>query len=226
MTLADAFRRHADARAAIENGEDPQSAKTEARTQKKSALTVDELIAAFAAKHLARKRTSRDGKRRLEKISFAFGWGDRDAASITDEEAHDCLTKLAGREYRNERGRVIGGKVEAFACKSLLGSMWRWGKRAKLLRTNIFRDLDVDAARKPRRRNRVLTPDEIRTLWTELDQPQAFGFTADAATALRLILTTAARPGMVTGMLRERIDRPRCAGPAPGVVGPIARGVR
>ena len=107
---------------------------------------------------------------------FAFGWGARDAASITDDEAHDCLTRLADREYCNESGRVIGGKVEAFACKSLLGTMWRWAKRAKHLRTNIFRDLDVDAARKPRRRNRVLTGDEIRTLWTELEQPQAFGF--------------------------------------------------
>jgi integrase len=147
----------------------------------------------------------RDGKRRLRRISFAFGWGDRDAASITDDEAHDCLTKLADREYCNERGRVIGGKVEAFACKSLLGTMWKWAKRAKLLRTNIFRDLDVDAARKPRRRNRVLTPAEIRTLWAETEQPEAFGFTADAATALRLILVTAARPGMVTGMMREEL---------------------
>ena len=204
VALADAFRRHAEARAAIEAGADPQTAKAEARAQKKSSLTFDELIAAFAARR-ARKRTKRDGKRRLEKISFAFGWGDRDAAGITDDEAHDCLTRLADRDYCNERGRVIGGKVEAFACKSLLGSMWRWAKRAKILRTNIFRDLDVDAARKPRRRNRVLTPDEIRTLWTELDQPEAFGFTADAATALRLVLTTTARPGMVTGSLRDEL---------------------
>ena len=205
VTLADAFRRHADARAAIENGEDPQAAKVSARAQKKSSLTFDELIEAFYAKHLQRKRTGKDGLTRLRRISFAFGWGPRDAASITDDEAHDCLTRLAMREYRSKRGRVIGGKVEAFACKSLLGSMWRWGKRAKHLRVNIFRDLDVDAARLPRRRNRGLTPDEIRTLWAELDQPQAFGFTADVATALRLILATAARPGMVTGMLREEL---------------------
>ena len=39
----------------------------------------------------------------------------------------------------------------------------------------------------------------------ELDHPEAFGFTVDTATALRLILATAARPGMVTGMLREEL---------------------
>ncbi len=83
--------------------------------------------------------------------------------------------------------------------------MWKWAKRAKHVRINIFRDLDVDAARKPRRRNRVLTPDEIRTLWAETAQPETFGFTADAAIALRLILATNARPGMVTGMMREEL---------------------
>src|SRR3954470_14998411 len=36
VTLADAFRRHADARAAIENGENPQAEKAEARVQKKA----------------------------------------------------------------------------------------------------------------------------------------------------------------------------------------------
>ena len=77
------------------------------------------MIAEFFAKHLSRKRTARDGHYRLRRISCAFGWGDRDAASITDEEAHDCLTKLAERGYRNDRGRIIGGPVEAFACKSL-----------------------------------------------------------------------------------------------------------
>ncbi len=212
VTLADAFRRHADARAAIENGDDPQAAKVADRARKKSSLTFDEAIEAFHAKHLSRKRTARDGLTRLRRISFAFGWGKRDIGSITEDEAHDCLTRLADRDYRNERGRIIGGKVEAFATKSLLGTMWKWAKRAKLLRTNIFRDLDVDGARKPRRRNRVLTPDEIRTLWTETEQPGTFGFTADAATALRLILTTAARPGMVTDMMREElidIDAPQ-----------------
>jgi integrase len=205
VSLADAFRRHAEGCAALANDEDPQAAKVEQRAQKKSALTFDEAITDFFAKHLSRKRTAKDGLRRLRRLSFAFGWGPRDLSNITDDEAQDCLTKLAERDYRNERGRVIGGKVEAFACKSLLGTMWRWAKRAKHVRVNIFRDLDVDAARRPRRRNRVLTPDEIRTLWAELDQPQAFGFTPDTATALRLILATAARPGMVTGMMREEM---------------------
>ena len=36
MTLADAFHRHAEARAALANGEDPQAEKVETRTQKKA----------------------------------------------------------------------------------------------------------------------------------------------------------------------------------------------
>ncbi len=211
VTLADAFRRHAEARAAIEKGEDPQAQKAEQRALKKSAITFDEAIIEFNAKHLSRKRTAKDGLRRLRRISFAFGWGSRELSTITDDEAQDCLTKLAEREYRNERGRVIGGRVEAFACKSLLGTMWRWAKvakdanGAKYVKVNIFKDLDVEASRRPRRRNRVLSPAEIRILWAETEQPEAFGFTADAATALRTILASSARPGMVTGMLRNEL---------------------
>ena len=42
ITLADAFARHAKARAALANGDDPQAAKVEQRALKKSALTFDE----------------------------------------------------------------------------------------------------------------------------------------------------------------------------------------
>src|SRR5258708_1243442 len=63
VTLADAFRRHAEARADIANGKDPQAVKAEERALKKSSLTFDELVKAFNDKHLSAKRTARDGKR-------------------------------------------------------------------------------------------------------------------------------------------------------------------
>jgi integrase len=50
-------------------------------------------------------------------------------------------------------------------------------------------------------RKRFLSADEIRQVWRALDTPEALGIARDVATALRLILTTAARPGMVAGMV-------------------------
>ena len=52
-------------------------------------------------------------------------------------------------------------------------------------------------------RDRVLSPDEIRTLWNALDRAW---FTEQTAAALRLILITAQRPGEVVSMRREDLD--------------------
>ena len=50
-------------------------------------------------------------------------------------------------------------------------------------------------------RARFLSTAEIRQVWRALDEPERFKVSRDAATALRLILVTAARPGMVRGMV-------------------------
>src|SRR5262245_63966515 len=54
-------------------------------------------------------------------------------------------------------------------------------------------------------RDRFLSADEIRQVWRALDDPGALGIKPDAATALRLILATAARPGMVRGMVGNEL---------------------
>jgi hypothetical protein len=46
----------------------------------------------------------------------------------------------------------------------------------------------------------LLSADEIRQVWRALNDPEALGVRRDAATVLRLILVTAARPGMVWGV--------------------------
>ena len=57
-------------------------------------------------------------------------------------------------------------------------------------------------------RDRFLSAAEIRQVWRALDEPERFNVSRDAATALRLILVTAARPGMVAGMSGNRASRP------------------
>jgi integrase len=121
-----------------------------------------------------------------------------------------------GREgLHNKHGRTIGGPVEAFATRSLLGTVWRWAKRHKLVPTNVFADLDIEEARKPRRRSRVLSHDEIRRFWAALDDVESLGYTRDCATALRLILVTSARPGMACGMVHDELVDLDAAQPKP-----------
>src|SRR3954467_2887843 len=49
ITLGDAFRRHAEARAALANGGNPQADKAEERALKKTALTYEALVNLFVA---------------------------------------------------------------------------------------------------------------------------------------------------------------------------------
>src|SRR4029077_4326161 len=53
-------------------------------------------------------------------------------------------------------------------------------------------------------KERVLSDAEIKTLWRGLDNPK-LPAECSVALALKLILLTAARPGMVAGMTREEL---------------------
>jgi integrase len=121
-----------------------------------------------------------------------YGWNDRPIAGITDDDAAKMLADIA-----DKRGR----KAMANQAKHLLHAMFKWAKQPgrKFVTVNPFSDLPAPGG-KMQSRDRFLTADEIRQVWRALDQPEALGITPAAATALRLILTTAARPGMVAGM--------------------------
>jgi hypothetical protein len=61
------------------------------------------------------------------------------------------------------------------------------------------------APESPRGRDRFLSAVEIRQVWSALDEPERFDVSQDVATALRLILVAAARPGMVRGMVGSEL---------------------
>jgi integrase len=169
-------------------------------------VTFRELRERFVKAVIAGQRTAHDRPLMLERTGRRFEWDARPVASITDDEAVACLARLKDREIIDS-GRPVGGPVAAFAVMSILREMFKWAKRHKLIRVNIFANLEVDGVRKPKRRKRFLTPAEIRQVWSALDTPQAYGMSHDAATAIRLIFATAARPGMVCGMLAgELVD--------------------
>ena len=84
--------------------------------------------------------------------------------------------------------------------------MFKWAKQPgrKFATINPFADLPAPGGATIKR-DRYLSPDEIRQVWRALDEPGRFNVSGDAATALRLILVTAARPGMVRGMVGSEL---------------------
>jgi integrase len=80
--------------------------------------------------------------------------------------------------------------------------MFKWAKQPgrKFVTVNPFADLPAPGGAIVKR-DRFLTADEVVQVWRALETPEQFGVSRDAATALRLILVTSARPGMVAGMV-------------------------
>ena len=129
----------------------------------------------------------------LQRIGRVYGWNERPAASIPDDDAAAMLHDIADRR---------GKRSMANQTKHIIHAMFKSAKQPgrKFVTVNPFADLAAPGGAKVSR-NRFLSAAEIRQVWSALDQPERFKVSQDAATALRLILVTAARPGMVAGMV-------------------------
>ena len=90
--------------------------------------------------------------------------------------------------------------------KHIIHAMFKWAKQPgrKFVTVNPFADLPAPGGAKVTR-DRFLSAVEIRQVWSALDKPERFDVSRDVATALRLILVTAARPGMVRGMVGSEL---------------------
>jgi integrase len=121
-------------------------------------------------------------------------WGRLPAATVTDDMAAELLDEIAET-----------APVSANRTQSVLHKMFSWAKQPgrKLVQTNPLADLERRGG-KEKSRDRVLTDDEVRTLWWGLDHP---GLPADreVALALKAILTTMVRPYQAALMERAEL---------------------
>jgi integrase len=130
--------------------------------------------------------------RRWTGSGASYGWNERPIVSITDDDAATMLADIA-----DQRGK----SAMANQSKHLLHCDVQMGEAARpqVRDRQPFADLPAPGGAIVSR-DRFLTAAEIRQVWRALDAPERFNVSQDAATALRLILVTAARPGMVRGM--------------------------
>src|SRR5262249_17523437 len=121
-----------------------------------------------------------------------YGWNERPAAAITDDDAAAVLKDIA---------EARGKKAMANQTKHLAHAMFKWAKQPgqKFVTVNPLADLPAPGGACVKRKP-FLTAPEIRQPRRAPAAAERFEVSPAAATALRLILATAARPGMVAGM--------------------------
>lgn len=171
----------------IANGADP-AAEKRANRPKRDRLTFDELAQLYLDQYAkVRKSSWKNDEGYLKKPRAK--WKRRIAAEITDDDVAELLEEIGA-----------AAPVGANRTQSILHTLFSWAKEPgrKHVAANPVADMRRRYQEAPR--ERVLTDEEIRTLWWGLDDPD-LPASRPIALALRFILATMVRPGQSAGLL-------------------------
>jgi integrase len=182
-SLANARALALDAKAAVADGRDPRGAGDE--------MTVNDLAARYVEIHASGLRSGDEIKRRVYR-NIVPVIGNVKLSELHRRDATRVVDKVT---KRNAPG-------EAMRCFEDLRAMLRWAVSRGDLDHNPIEGMRKPQGSKPR--ERVLSDDEIRTLWNSL--PQALARNPEHQRVIKLCLVTGQRVGEVVGMTRGELD--------------------
>jgi integrase len=180
ISLANARTLALEARSTVAAGLDPRP---------KASMNVADLVEAYIVKHTVGLRSGDEIARRLRK-NIVSVIGTVPLAELHRRDATRVVDAIAGR----------GAPIEASRTFQDLRSMLRWALARGDIDADPIAGMSAPPGGKPR--ERVLSDDELRTLWTRL--PTALSL--ECQRIIRLCLLTAQRVGEVAGMTRGEID--------------------
>ena len=186
LGLKDARLRATKMAGLVADGKDPAGD----RRAEREALTVDDLAEQFLKQHADEKRTGKRQRQALAKDVLPV-IGRAKAAAVTRRDIGRIVDRMTGR------GVTIG----ASRTFEIVRKMFNWALQKGLLEQNPCLGMKKPFA--TRRRDRVLSPDEIRAVWNGL--PDA-AISADGQQVLKLCLITAQRLGEIAGMCSDELN--------------------
>lgn len=176
-------------------GRDVSAERKQARARTFGALADD-----YLEKHAKRKKRSWREDARLIRAELE-SWKHRPVASIRRSDVRELLDTIVDR----------GAPVAANRTLALIRKILNFGVDVEWAEANVAAKLAKPAAEHSR--DRVLTPEELRTLWTWLERQPDPALDDQAAreyrlnrTALKLRLLTAQRGGEVVQMRWQDVD--------------------
>ncbi len=175
---------------AIDGGADPLGEKRARR----EAPTVADAIKRYRKAHLERLQSATGAARCFDRdILPALG-----ELKVRDVRHADVLEIVEKKALTAPRaGRVLLGHLKHFL---------NWCELRELIELSPasgIKPKDIDKRMKTNRRGRVLSDDEIRAFWNNVE---GCGMNRLSALALKLVLLTAQRPGEVAAMHWSEID--------------------
>jgi integrase len=183
-----AARKEADRQLnAILSGGDPAKEKQE----RKDAATVAELCDEYIERYARRHKKSWERDRAVLNRDIVPRWGDRKARDITRRDVLALLEDIIER----------GAPLQANRTFEIVRKMFNWAVEREIAEINPC--WQIKKPSKEHQRDRVLTDDEIRALWSGLD---GTGLSEQVRLVLKLILVTAQRKGEIVAAQRPEFD--------------------
>lgn len=156
LSLFDAGKALAEARAKLSQGTDPSTELVQSRKDYRNSILIADLANEYLERHAKpNKRSAREDERILCK-DIVPRWGRKKAKDITK---HDVLSLL---DDILERGAPIAAN-RTLAC---IRKMFNWSIERDILAVNPC--LYVKSPSRENRRDRVLSPEEIILFWNNL----------------------------------------------------------
>lgn len=187
ISLQAARGKAGELRLAVGAGSDPVAEK-EARTK---ARTLRQLFAYRREKDQGRAASTLAGYQATLEADVFGELGDLPAAEITADQIARILENVEARS-----------KHSAHKARSAIGSTYRWALKRRLVKINPTVGLGFTHASKPR--NRVLTEDELRSLWQGIETEP--GLSEAMRLLLKLAILTGQRMGEVAGASKSELS--------------------
>lgn len=189
--LASAHVEHARAKELVARGIDPGAEKLEKKRAERDAETVNDLAEEYLDKWARpRKRSAGEDERILRKDVLP-AWGKRKARDIRRRDVILLLDTIVER----------GAPIAANRTLGVVRRMFNFAVSRDILDATPVAMVKAPAKETPR--DRVLSPEEIRIFWNDLDKaPISLGIVL----ALKLQLVTAQRKGEIIGAAQSEFD--------------------
>jgi len=190
LTLANARIAARDDRLRVDRDHaDPAAERQEALAALEPTFTVKDLCELYmTVESKPKKSTWKDDQWRVDKYILP-PWQARAVKSITREDAHDLLDKIA----------AAGKGTQANRVQALISSMWNFAMDRSKADLNVCHRMKKRAKERPR--ERVLADQELRDGWAALEAAPG-----DASDAIRLRLLTGKRGVEVHTMAWADVD--------------------
>jgi len=184
VTLADARAKAREVLAMVVQGADPVGE----RQAERAAPTFAELADEYLERHARPKKRSWKLDERMLRRHVPRAWHSMPAHTITRRQVRELLDAI-----------VVRTPIQANRVLALLRKIWNFGIKRDLVELNPCTLIDRPAVE--RQRERVLTADELRAVWSAAEAENAA-----TATLFKLYLLTAQRGGELRAMEWSEVD--------------------